>query len=284
MNRAVVCIVAACSALGACERFGTSSENGPAVNVPGIESLPAKPEDVVAKVNGRPLTGALMELYSASRRQQHPAGKPPQARELVDELINLELLSEQAVRDGLDRQPATATELYFQRINLLASAMMEKLARQANIRDAQVEQRYQERYPDGNITEYRTRQILVNDRATAEQLIAKLRAGSAFAELARAHSKGPAAAQGGALEWFRPTEVLPEFAAAVAKLQRGEYTRVPVHTTYGWHVILLEDRRQVQAPPLDQAAPDIVRELLTEHLERRLDELRANAEIEYQRP
>ena len=267
--------------LTGCERDGGS--DGPQVNVPGIESLPAKPGDVVAEVNGQPITGALVELYSISRQQQHPTGKPPQPRELTDEVINLELLSEQAAREGLHQRSDIATELYFQRINLLANAMMERWARQANIGDAQVEQRYRERYPGGQITEYRTRQILVEDRASARNLIQQIVRGADFADLARQHSKGPAAAQGGALEWFRPDNVLPEFAAAVAALEPGQYTKTPVRTTYGWHVILLEEQRRVPAPTLDEAAPDIVRTLVTEHLEQRLDELRAKAEIQYRR-
>ena len=280
-------IAAAVCAVGftGCERLGLNSDKQRAeFTMPGIESLPAKPEDVVASVNGRPITGSMVELYSVSRSQQHPAGKQPQPRELTNEVINLELLSEEAVRTGLDRRPDIATELYFQRANLLASAMMEEQARKASIADAEVEKRYRQRYPDGKITEYRTRQILMNDRGTAEQLIAKLRGGSPFPQLAQKHSKGPAASQGGALEWFQPNQVLPEFAAAVAKLRSGEFTRSPVRTTYGWHIILLEEVRQVAAPSLDQAAPDIVQELITEHLERHLDELRANAEIELKRP
>lgn len=282
MNRAGVWAAAACAALLAACEYDTSAD-GPKVNIPGVESLPAKPQDVVAVVNGRPITGALVELYSVSRQQQHPTGKPPQPRELTDELIHLELLSEQAVREQLHQQPDIATELYFQRINLLANAMMERLARDANVSDAQVEQRYRQRYPEGNITEYRTRQILVDERERARDLVDQLRRGADFAELARKFSKGPAAAQGGALEWFRPEQVLPEFAEAVAALRPGEYTRSPVKTTYGWHVVLLEQRRRVPAPAIEEAAPDIVRALVTEHLERRLDELRAQAEIEYKR-
>lgn len=284
MNRSGTWLAAAaCIAAltGGCDRFG--DDEGAQVRVPGMESLPAEPEDVVATVNGRPVTGAMVELYSVSRRQQHPAGKQPQPRELTDELINLELLAEEAEKTGLARRADIATELYFQRANLLASAMMEQRARQADIRDAEVEQRYRQRYPEGRITEYRTRQILVNDRSTAERLIAQLRSGADFAQLAKAHSKGPAAAQGGALDWFQPSQVLPEFAGAVARLQQGEYTRSPVHTTYGWHIILLEDKRQVAAPPLDKIAPDIMRELITERLDKHLDELRANARIEYKR-
>lgn len=274
---AVLCVLL----LAGCER--QADTDVPQVSVPGVESLPAKPQDTVAVVNGQPLTGALVELYAISRQQQHPAGKPPQPRELTDEVINLQLLSEQAVREQLDQQPDIATELYFQRINSLANAMMERWARQANVSDAQVEQRYRERYPNERLTEYRTRQILVDQQDQARDLIARLEQGAKFADLARQFSKGPAAAQGGALDWFKPGQVLPEFAAAVAELAPGQYTRSPVKTTYGWHVILLEQQRQVPAPSLEQAAPDIVRDLVTQHLEQRLDELRANAKIEYKR-
>lgn len=274
-------------ALSGCEQNGSGSGQGNdefRITVPGVESLPTNPEDVVATVNGRPLTGAMLELYAASRRQQHPTGKPPRPRELSEELVNLELLADEAQRTGVAGRPAIAAELYFQRANLLASAMMEELARNADLGDAQVERRYAQRYPDGKITEYRTRQILVNDRATAESLIAKLRSGSSFAELAKSHSKGPAAAQGGALEWFQPNAVLPEFADAVAGLNTGEFSKTPVRTTYGWHVILLEEQRQVEAPPIDRVAPEIVQELMTERLESHLEELRANAEVEIKQP
>lgn len=285
MKSFAVWLSAACAIalLAGCERFG-ADRNEAQVNVPGIESLPAKPEDVVAVVNGRPITGAMIELYAISRQQQHPSGKTPQPRELTDEVINLELLAEQAEQEGLPQREEIATELYFQRANLLASAMMQEQARKAKIADGEVQHRYEQRYPNGEITEYRTRQILVNDRAEAQRLIGELRSGADFAQLAKARSKGPAAAHGGALEWFKPNDVLPEFATAVNKLQRGEYTRTPVHTTYGWHIILLEDKRQAPAPGLDQVAPQIVHELLTERVEKHIDELRAKAQIEYKRP
>ncbi len=285
MKRAVWCAAMACAvAVSGCDRPYSENPNGREVRVPGLESLPASAGDVVATVNGRPLTGALLELYSVSRSRQHPLGKQPKPRELTDELINLELLAEEAERTGLDRKPDVAAELYFQRANLLASAMMEQRARTAGIGDAAVQQRYRKLYPDGKITEYRTRQILLNDRTTAQAMIRELRSGNSFAELAKSRSKGPAADRGGALDWFRPSAVLPEFAAAVAGLKIGEFTKVPVHTTYGWHVILLEDKRTVAAPALEQAAPDIVRELITERLDKHLDELRAQAKIEVKRP
>lgn len=268
-----------------CDRVGNdvADAQGPEVQVPGIESLPAKPGDIIATVNGRPLTEGMLDLYSTSRHQQHPLGGQPQRRELTNELINMELLAQEAAHDGLDRRADIATELYFQRANRLASAMMEQRAQDAGIDDAEVERRYRARYPDGKITEYRTRQILVNERHTAADLIRKLRAGGDFAQLAKQHSKGPAAAHGGALQWFQPSQVLAEFAAAVESLEVGEFTKTPVHTTYGWHIILLEDKREAAAPPLDQVAPGIVRELITGQLDHHLDELRAKANIKTER-
>ena len=258
---------------------GCDSGGDPELRLPGSEGIPAKPEQVVAAVNGRPITGAMVELYAEARSQQHPTGQPPQRDALVQELINMELLAQEGERAGLLDDAELASALYLQRANLLAAAMIERTGA-GGPSEAQVKARYDERYPDGEITEYRTRQILVPERKTAEDLIARLDAGADFAELAREHSRGPAAARGGALDWFRAADVLPEVAAAVAALKPGTYTAAPAQTTYGWHVLLLEDVRQVSAPALQETAPQIRAALVTEALEHHLEELRAKAEVE----
>jgi len=270
-GRVAVLVVAA--ALSGCE--GGDAE----LHLPGSEAIPAKPEDVVARVNGRPLTGAMVDLYAAARRQQHPLGQPPERDALIQELINMELLAQEGEQAGLLQNVELASALYLQRANLLAAAMIERLQADGP-QDSDVQARYAERYPDGRITEYRTRQILVAEEETARELIERLDNGADFAQLAREHSRGPAAAQGGALDWFRPADVLPEFAAAVTGLEPGTYSRTPTRTTYGWHVLLLEETRTVPAPSLAEAGEQIRQELMTEALERHLEALRAQAEVE----
>jgi len=275
-SRAALALALAAS-LAACDG-GSERE----LRLPGAESVPARPADVIARVNGRPITGAMVDLYGDARRQQHPLGQPPGRDDLVQELINMELLAQAGERAGLLQDATLASALYVERANLLAAAMMERMGAEPPS-DAQVDARYRERYPDGRITEYRTRQILVSQEATARELIGQLEDGADFAALARERSRGPAASQGGALDWFRPGDVLPEFAAAVTSLEPGAFTRTPARTTYGWHVVLLEEVRRTTAPTPEEAAEQIRAELVTEALEQRLEELRAEAEIEFER-
>lgn len=145
----------------------------------------------------------------------------------------------------------------------------------------QIQAEYIRQIGDYGPTEYRARHILVNDEAEAVEIIAALGDGADFAELAVAHSLDASGPEGGELGWFAPGQMIPAFTEAVQALAPGEYTPAPVATQFGWHVIQLEDSRDITPPPLDEVRPQIREILQTRELRAFMDELRAAAEIEF---
>jgi len=130
--------------------------------------------------------------------------------------------------------------------------------------------------------QYKARHILVEKEAEAKDIIARLKKDpSAFAKLATERSKDPGSKPaGGDLGWFDPSQMVPEFGDAVAKLEKGKFTEVPVKTQFGYHVILLEDMKPVEAPPLEDVKPQLTQQVQQQNLRKQLDSLKAGAKIE----
>ncbi len=282
-------LMAAALGLAACERAGTQTQppqgQAPAAPSPAASAAAegaakdAKDEgEVLAVVNGRPITRAMLEAYGMERRS--PTGGPLPEKRLLDELIAQELLVQQAERSGLAQRPDVRRRLELQRRNVLAMTMLrEEIGRQP-VTDKELRKLYDELVAKQPRKEYKARHILVKDEKTARELIARLDKGADFAELARKHSIGPSGKQGGELGWFSPSQMVKPFADAVAALEKGAYTKTPVQTRFGWHVVQLEDVRELPAPEFEQ-----VRDRLREVLQRRrvqqyLERLVQEAKIE----
>jgi peptidyl-prolyl cis-trans isomerase C len=131
-------------------------------------------------------------------------------------------------------------------------------------------------------TEYKARHILVDKEADARDIIAKLKKDPAlFEKLAKEKSKDTGSgARGGDLGWFDLNRMVPEFKAAVAALEKGKFTQEPVKTQFGYHVILLEDTKPIEAPPLEDVKPNLSQQLQQQNLKKQLDDLKAKAKIE----
>jgi peptidyl-prolyl cis-trans isomerase C len=129
-------------------------------------------------------------------------------------------------------------------------------------------------------TEQRASHILLKTEAEALEVIAKLDQGADFAELAKESSTGPSADNGGDLGYFTADQMVPEFADAAAKMQPGEYSKAPTQTQFGWHVIKLEDRREVAQPAFADVEDQLREELTRTAVETILAELRADAQVE----
>jgi peptidyl-prolyl cis-trans isomerase C len=125
------------------------------------------------------------------------------------------------------------------------------------------------------------RHILVKTEDEAKAVIADLKKGGDFAAIAKDKSNDPGTkATGGDLGWFVKEDMVPEFSDAAFKLQKGQYTETPVKTQFGYHVIMLLDRRTAPAPSLDEARPQVLALLQRELLDQKVKELRAGAKIE----
>lgn len=130
------------------------------------------------------------------------------------------------------------------------------------------------------VMEQKARHILLETEAAAKGVIAELDQGADFAELAKEHSTGPSAEQGGDLGYFTSEQMVPEFSQAAEKLEPGDYSKEPVKSEFGWHVIMVEDRRQKPAPTFEELEPQLREEASRGVMETLVKDLRSGAEIE----
>jgi peptidyl-prolyl cis-trans isomerase C len=244
---------------------------------PVVETPVTDDAETLALVNGVPITRTDLFTYVGLEGTPDIAG----TEGLLDELINLELLRQQAVAAGIDREEETRIILRNVETNLLASQVIERRTQAMRFSDAEIQAEYDAQIAVHGSTEYRARHILVRQSGLAAELIAQLDAGADLAELAEAHSIDGSAAEGGDLGWFAAGQMVPAFSEAVAALEPGAYSPEPVATQFGWHVIQLTDTRAIEAPPLADVQPLIEEILQTRALRAYMEELRANARIEF---
>lgn len=242
-----------------------------------VVETPVADAETLALVNGVPITRRDLFTYAGLEGTADIAG----TENLLDELINLELLRQQAIAAGIDQEEETRIILRNVETNLLASQVIERRTEAMRFSDAEIQAEYDAQIAGQGSTEYRARHILVREPELAADLIAQLDAGADFAELAQTHSIDGSASEGGDLGWFAAGQMVPAFSQAVAALEPGAYTAEPVASQFGWHVIQLTDTRPIEPPPLADVRPLIEEILQTRALRAYMDELRADAEIEF---
>ena len=245
------------------------------------QQAPASP--IVATVNGQPITQAQLEAYRKLQAAQLPDVKLSN-RQLLNELIDQTLLEQAAVKAGLDRKPEIAAKLEQARANILIEALLRDKFAHQHYSEAELKKEYDQLVAQAGQTEYKAAHILVKTRAEAEKIISELEHGANFADLAKKYSIAPSASKGGELGWFTAQTMVAPFAAAVEKLKPGEYTKTPVHTRFGWHVILLQKERKVQPPPFDQVKSRIEALLTQQAIQQYIKQLHAKAKIDIVKP
>ncbi len=245
--------------------------------------LPAAAQDdpVVALVDGEAITMSDIERARGDLPEQyHQMPMDVLFSSLRDRAIDTALLYGEADRRELATDPVVVAALAEAQRFILRNRLIETTVADA-VTDEAVAAAYAERQNDSAFSydEVKARHILVTNEEEAAALIAEAEAGADFATLAQEHSTGPSAADGGDLGWFQHEQMVGPFADAAFAMQAGEVTAAPVETRFGWHVILVEDRRTV-TPDLEDVRAEIEQELGRDAVEGLLVELRAEADIE----
>lgn len=234
----------------------------------------------VAFVNGRRIPDSIFRLYTLNSLQANVEDLTDEGHEaIVDRLIYLSLLSQEAERVGLDREPEIAAELELARMDALARHMTTRFAADNPPSESELRDLYRENLGRFLNTRFRTRHILVETEAEAGRLLQELDDGADFATLAREHSTGPTGPDGGDLGWITSDSVVEPFARAIESAEPGQPVNAPVQTQYGWHVILVEERDDSAAPGLDAVRQDLTVDAKEQKLERFVQSLREAAVI-----
>jgi len=250
----------------------------PAPAAPAPAAASDKP---LAVVNGQGIPALYGELVKHEMAQGQPDS--PQLDERIREsLINLELLSHAALDKGLDKEPHLAAALDIRRKDQLAKAYLEDYVKAHPVTDAEIQAMYDKAKTEPVEPEYQAHHILVKTEAEAKKLIAELGSKKAkFEDLAKKYSKDPGSAKnGGALDWSDRRAFVPEFSEALAGLKKGEITKTPVKTQFGYHIIRLDDTRTPKLPPLDSVRGEIVKQIQQQRVRDAITAVRTGAKIE----
>jgi peptidyl-prolyl cis-trans isomerase C len=233
----------------------------PATPAPA-KRAPASAEATVATVNGTPITRTVFEYYAKTTTGKNLTDLPPEARaQLLDNLIRGEILSQQGIKDGLDKSQDVASQIVLMRVQVLGEAEATSYLKDKPATDEQVHAEYDAQVAMIPKTQYHARHILVPSQDAAQQIIDQLKGGASFEELAKSKSTDSTKDQGGDLGWFAANTMVQPFATAVMALKKGEVTQAPVQTPFGWHVIQLLDTRD-EAPPAFDSVKQRVQQLV----------------------
>ncbi|HSJ49142.1 MAG TPA: peptidylprolyl isomerase [Gammaproteobacteria bacterium] len=233
---------------------------------------------VLATVNGVPITQNTLNFHKQQRNARRP-GEPIEDEQLLQEIINLELMHQEAQKSGIDTRPEIAIQLAHQRRGFLASVAVQQYSADNPVTEDAIRALYDEHFGSAD-QEFKARHILVETEDQAREIITALDGGGDFAALAKERSTDPMGANGGDLGWFAPGQMVKPFAEAAAQLETGQYTKDPVQTQYGWHVILLEDRRETTPPAYEEMHEQLRMMAQNQQLQQYLEKMQQDASIE----
>ena len=235
----------------------------------------------MAKVNGDPIYLSDVQA-SAQSLPANVRALPPETvyPRLLDSMISERALADAARKAGIDKDPAVQRQMAAATDQVLDNALLTKVV-MPTITDQALHARYQSEIAGkAGEVEVHAKHILVDSQDQAKDIIAQLSKGADFATLAKKYSKDPGAADGGDLGFFKKDEMVPAFADAAFALKPGQFTQTPVHTQFGWHVILVVERRQAPAPTFEQAADQLRQEMLREGVQKEITQARAAVNVQ----
>ena len=236
----------------------------------------------IAVVNGKAVPKSRVDtlLQQAARSgQQLPPNAEQQAR---DQVVLREIFAQEAEKRGIAANADYRAQLELARQSILIRELFEDYRKKNPVTDAEAKAEYDKFKAQASGTEFRASHILVEKEDEAKALIAQIKGGAKFEDLAKKNSKDPGSGErGGDLDFAKPDAYVPEFGKAMAALKKGEMTQTPVKTQFGWHIIRLDDTRDAQFPPFDDVKAQLKQRLEQTKLQDFQENLRKSAKTDY---
>ncbi len=242
-------------------------------------------------INGSAVSQEAADLYMAQWKARGMSDTPELKDNVREEMIRRELVFQEARKIGLDKKPEIATEAEAAKQKIMAQAeaakqiivvraYLQDFINKSPVTDAQLKSQYDAMKAKGGGKEYKVRHILVKNEADAITVIAKLKKGAKFDELAAESIDSGSKFNGGDLGWSSPSKFVKPFGDALTRMNKGTFTETPVKTDYGYHVIKLEDTRPLNIPSFDEMKPLLVRAAQEQMVNKMIAGLRAKAKID----
>jgi peptidyl-prolyl cis-trans isomerase C len=241
-----------------------------------VQAAPA----AVATVNGTAIPQSLANMMIAEKTAQGAKDGPELRNAVREELIQRELILQDAKKAGLDKKPAVKDQMKWAEESVLIRAYFANFAQTHPVTEAQLKQAYTAVTTNMPKEEFKTRHILVSSESQAKEAISKLNSGDKFESLASQSIDPGSKDNGGDLGWSAPNNFVKPFGDAMTKLGKGKYTTEPVKTDFGWHVILVEDRRPTTPPTFEQAKQQLTQMIQEQELQQQLAKQRQGAKIQ----
>jgi peptidyl-prolyl cis-trans isomerase C len=243
---------------------------------------PAFAEDKsAAMVNGVSIPQSRVDMRVKIATSQGQPDTPELRKAVLDDLVSMEVLAQEAKKKGLNKDPEVIQQTELADQSVLVSAFVQDYAKNHQISEDQLKQEYDKLKVNLGNKEYKASHILVDSEDEAIAIIKQLGKKGNFAKIAEAKSKDAgSAAKGGQLDWAVPSNFVPPFANALLSLKKGQYTKEPVKTQYGWHVIKLDDERNLKMPSFEELKPQIQQRLQQQSIQEYVADLRSKAKIE----
>ena len=235
----------------------------------------------VAIVNGKAVPKARVDALAAQVARAGRPVTPEMQGQLRDEIIAREVFMQEAQLRGLDATDDYKAQIELARQSILIRELFADFQTKNPVTDADIKAEYDKFAASNSGKEFKARHILVEKEADAKAIIAQLKKGGKFEDIAKKSSKDPGSgANGGDLDWAAAGSYVPEFSEALAKLEKGKMTETPVKTQFGYHIIRLDDTREAQLPKFDEVKPQIAQQLTQQKLAKYQEDLRAKPKVE----
>jgi len=260
----------------------TSTVAGILIATLSVNTVYALDSKSVAAVNGKSISQKQYQNHLKQLQARNPRGKqqPVNRQMILDELINREILLQQAKKLKLHKDKNVAAVIEQQKNNILIQAVLAKSAAAKPVKDKELKAFYDKEIAGADPKEYKARQIQVKGEEKAKELIKKLNDGADFEEVAKEESIGSSAKEGGDLGWFASEAMPAPFAEAIKKQKQGTHSQKPVKTQFGYHIIKLEESRQRQLKKFEDVKEQIQQLIQSQRLKEYVIKLRNKAKIE----
>jgi peptidyl-prolyl cis-trans isomerase C len=248
---------------------------------PALAAPPAKDAGKpAATVNGKAVPQARVDVLLNAQKAQGQADSPQLRETVKEDLVRREVLAQEAEKKGLDKKTDVQAQMVMARQQVLIAAYLEDYIKTHPVTDEMIKTEYETIRKALGEKEYKVRHVLVDNEDEAKAIVEKLKKGERFEDLAK-QSKDPGSKdKGGDLGWSNPAAYVKPFADAMVKLQKGKFTEAPVKSDFGWHVMQLDDTRDVKTPSMDEVKPQLTQRLQQQMVQKHVLELRGKAKVE----
>jgi peptidyl-prolyl cis-trans isomerase C len=236
----------------------------------------------IATVNGKTVPKSRVDMLLQQAQRAGQPVSPEMQGQARDQVVIREIFAQEAEKRGIAASADFRAQMELARQSLLIRELFEDWRKKNPVTDGDAQVEYDKFKAQTTGTEYRARHILVEKEEEATALMAQLKAGAKFEDLAKANSKDPGSgANGGDLDFAKPENYVAEFSAAMVKLKKGETTPTPVKSQFGWHIIRLDDTREASFPPFAEVKDQIKQRIEQVRMQTYQDELRSKAKTDY---